>query len=218
MEDKNEETKLTQFLHQNGYFCIMCNSKEQFQEQLALSLDMISLVIIDVYNYQADIFTTCLDIKRNSYSPFVVIIGNEPEENSQISALDAGADDFIHKPVKPQIFLRRIQALLFRKKVFKNFDPYISVNLHMDEQRHIAVKNKTQYFLPKKEFELLYLFYNKPDKIFSRQEISRVIWEEEKTTKYRIIDVLIRNLRKKLGNDIIRTRKGYGYGLNKKAV
>jgi two-component system, OmpR family, alkaline phosphatase synthesis response regulator PhoP len=219
-ENKNEEQKLTEYLQKHKYHCISCSSKARFDELLDTSLHTISLVIIDLDIKETDAILACNEVKNRkdiTNHPFVVIVSDKAEEFTQVTALDLGADDYIIKPLKPQLFLKRIEAILSRKLTNGNHKSGNNPvdGFFIDLERHLIVIDNETFELPKKEFELMNLFYSVPNKIFSREEIAVVLWNEEKIAKQRTIDVHIRNIRKILGRDLIKTVKGFGYGLNK---
>jgi two-component system alkaline phosphatase synthesis response regulator PhoP len=217
-ESKEEEQKIVEYLQKHKYHCISCNDKKGFDSLLDASLNAISLVIIDLDVKETDAILACNEVKSRKDTtnhPFVVIVSNKAEEFTQVTALDLGADDYIMKPLKPQLFLKRIEAILSRKLVPSENGHHHKEGFFIDKERHLIIIDSDSFELPKKEFELLNLFYSVPNKIFSREEIAVVLWNEEKIARQRTIDVHIRNIRKVLGHDLIKTVKGFGYGLNK---
>jgi len=148
-------------------------------------------------------------------NPYIVFLTARSEDFSQIAGFDAGADDYITKPIKPKILVSRINALFKRKrnneihqtdKVLQISDDFL-----IDRERYLVVKNKKEITLPKKEFELLLLFASKMDKVFTREEIFSKVWGDDIIVGDRTIDVHIRKIREKIGNDYIKTIKGIGY-------
>ena len=218
-ENKEEQQKLSEYFQKHKHRCISCVDKKNFDEVLESSLNSISLVIIDLDIKESDAILICNEIKNKKDSPnhpFVVIISDKAEEFTQVTALDLGADDYILKPIKPQLLLKRIEAILTRRPLLTNKKFSDSVNgLYIDNERHLVHIGSNSFDLPKKEFELMNLFFSVPNKIFTREEIAVVLWNEEKIARQRTIDVHIRNIRRILGNDLIKTVKGFGYGLNK---
>jgi two-component system alkaline phosphatase synthesis response regulator PhoP len=150
--------------------------------------------------------TSCRD--RNHFDQLI---------DTQVTALDLGADDYILKPVKPQLFLKRAEAILSRKRTDAPHKNGNASGLTIDKERYVVMVDNSSYELPRKEFELINLFYSVPNKIFTREEIAIALWKEEKIAKQRTIDVHIRNIRRILGKNLIKTVKGFGYGLNKVA-
>jgi two-component system alkaline phosphatase synthesis response regulator PhoP len=129
---------------------------------------------------------------------------------TQIQALDVGGDDFITKPIKPQVLLSRIQALLRRRKADEQAVIKIA-DLEIDRESVLVKRGEEIIELPRKEFELLWLLVSKPGKVFTREEIYTKIWGSDVIVGDRTMDVHIRKLREKIGQDYIKTLKGVGY-------
>lgn len=145
--------------------------------------------------------------------PFVFFTDAQ-DDFTQIVALNSGADDYILKSTKPNVVSARITSLL-RKAHFAHL--HISKNnsvFSIDREKYLVFKEGNKISLPRKEFELLSLLHSSPKKVFSRKEISRIIWGEESLFKNRTIDVHIRKLREKLGERYIKTIKGVGYSFD----
>ena len=176
------------------------------------------LIILDVMMPGMDGIETCGEIKRipalkNTIIAFLTARG---EDYSQIAGFDAGADDYISKPIKPKVLISRVKALLKRYKHETVADKEISAvvtigDLVIDQERYIIVNKGEELVLPKKEFELLLLLTSKPDKVFTRDEIYNGVWGDAIIVGDRTIDVHIRKLREKIGRDHITTIKGVGY-------
>jgi two-component system alkaline phosphatase synthesis response regulator PhoP len=138
------------------------------------------------------------------------------EDYSQIAGFDAGGDDYIAKPIKPKVLVSRIKALLKRQGSVGAVEVSTSLSedvagIRMDRERFLVVKAGEDLVLPKKEFELLALLHSKPNKVFTRDEIFSAIWGDNIIVGDRTIDVHIRKLREKIGDDYIKTIKGVGY-------
>ena len=135
------------------------------------------------------------------------------DDVSEISAFGAGADDFINKPIKPQVLLSRVKALLRRNISEENEElSIIKANgITIDLERHIVIQNDNELSFPRKEFKLLKLLIKKPNKVFTRESILEKIWGDDVVVGDRTIDVHIRKLREKIGDDLIKTVKGVGY-------
>ena len=132
------------------------------------------------------------------------------DEATQIKGLSTGADDYLSKPVSPNIFITKVQSLLRRAK--KEETKEVSINgLTIDPERFLVVYNEEEFSLAKKEFELLYLLASKPGRVFLRNEILSQVWGNDVIVGDRTIDVHIRKIRQKLGVDCITTVKGVGY-------
>jgi len=219
-EDKDEEEKLCDYLQNHDFNCIRCEGKKHFDELAESVVFPNSILVIDLEIKETDAILACNEIKNKNRinTPFVIIIGHKPEEYTHVTALDLGADDYIVKPYLLQLFLKRIQALSRRKNMGLEKRNDNGSDFYIDSERHVVVMNETTFELPKKEFELLKLFYSVPNKIFTREEIAVLLWKEESIARQRTIDVHIRNIRKTLGKDLIKTVKGFGYGLNRQAL
>jgi len=150
---------------------------------------------------------------ENSIIAFLTARG---EDYSQIAGFEAGADDYITKPIKPKVLISRINALLRRISSFEysggSENPVIRKgDLIIDREKYLVLKNDEEIILPKKEFEMLLLLSSKPGKVFTRDDIFRMVWDENVIVGDRTIDVHIRKLREKIGDEYIKTIKGVGY-------
>jgi two-component system alkaline phosphatase synthesis response regulator PhoP len=173
------------------------------------------LIVLDVMMPEMDGIETCRQIREiNTLNNSVItFLTARNEEYTQISGFDVGADDFITKPIKPRVFLSRVKALLRR---YKNETPAVSEivslgELKIDTEKHMVYKGNNAMELPRKEFNLLMLLSSKPGKVFKREDILDKVWGDEVVVGDRTIDVHIRKLREKLGEDYIKTVKGVGY-------
>jgi two-component system alkaline phosphatase synthesis response regulator PhoP len=133
------------------------------------------------------------------------------EDYSQIAGLEAGADDYVSKPIKPKVLITRIKALLRRKSQGTSSAENSNKGLIIDRDRYIIEKDGEVMHLPRKEFELLSLLASKPNFVFERDVILEKVWGTDIVVGDRTIDVHIRKLREKIGNDYIKTVKGIGY-------
>lgn len=175
------------------------------------------LILLDVMMPEMDGIETCEEIRKipilkNTLIAFLTARG---EDYSQIAGFDAGGDDYVTKPIKPKVLVSRIKALLKRiNAVEAEIVPPVQKpdsNLIIDRERFIIIKKGEKIVLPKKEFELLTLLYSKPQKVFTRDEIFSIIWGDDIIVGDRTIDVHVRKLREKIGEDHIVTIKGVGY-------
>jgi two-component system alkaline phosphatase synthesis response regulator PhoP len=136
------------------------------------------------------------------------------EDYSQVAGFDAGADDYITKPIKPKLLVSKVKALLRRSKEQEQNSETLNVGgIVINREEYKITKDNVEIVLPRKEFELLYLLASKPGKVFKREEILDTIWGNDVIVGGRTIDVHIRKLREKLGEDFFRTIKGVGYKL-----
>jgi two-component system alkaline phosphatase synthesis response regulator PhoP len=144
---------------------------------------------------------------------FMVFLTARSEEYSEISGFNVGADDYIAKPIKPRALISRINAILRRNTMTETeVDNKLEIgNLVIDREAYLVYQDGKKIVLAKKEFELLYLLASKPGKVFTREVILNNIWEDSVVVTNRTIDVHIRKLREKLGDDYVTTVKGVGY-------
>jgi two-component system alkaline phosphatase synthesis response regulator PhoP len=173
------------------------------------------LIILDIMMPKMDGIETCRQIREidKLKNTFIVFLTARDEEFVEIMGFSAGADDYISKPIKPRALLSRINAILRRSGGKEEVvQPKIQVNdLSIDRETYMVTKGNEQIVLAKKEFELLFLLASKPGKVFSRDMILEQIWGNDVVVINRTIDVHIRKLREKVGEDYIQTVKGVGY-------
>jgi two-component system, OmpR family, alkaline phosphatase synthesis response regulator PhoP len=177
------------------------------------------LVILDVMMPEMDGITACEEMRKipSLNNTIIALLTARGEDYSQIAGFDAGADDYITKPIRPNVLVSRVKALL--KRTGETVAAPVQVdsntvnigNLHIDKERYLIRINDNEMILPRKEFELLSLLVSKPGKVFTREEIYHSVWGENVVVGDRTIDVHIRKLREKIGNDHIKTLKGIGY-------
>jgi two-component system alkaline phosphatase synthesis response regulator PhoP len=173
------------------------------------------LIVLDVMMPEMDGIETCKEL-RSSHEckdALIIFLTARTEDYSQIAGLDAGADDYVSKPIKPRVLISRINALLRRRTTPENGSTIIDVGggISINKESYSVKIGTTDLSLPKKEFELLNLLASKPGKVFSREDILHKIWGEDVVVGDRTIDVHIRKLRQKLGDEKIKTLKGIGY-------
>jgi len=172
------------------------------------------LIILDVMMPDLDGIETCRVIRempelKNSLIAFLTA---RSEDYSQIAGFDAGADDYINKPIKPRVLVSRVKALLRRSTPAETSSDVLQVNgFVIDREKYLIVKDNAEIHLPKKEFELIALLASKPGKVFTREDILKSVWGDDVVVGDRTIDVHIRKLREKVGEKYIRTIKGVGY-------
>ena len=178
------------------------------------------LILLDVMMPEMDGIETCEELRklpalRNTIIAFLTARG---EDYTQVAAFEAGGDDFIIKPIKPKVLMSRIKALMKRYRnsamIYEEEDEKVikKRTFSIDKEKFIVVKdNGEEITLPKKEFELLNLLISKPEKVFTRDEIFQLVWGDNIFVGDRTIDVHIRKLREKLGDEYIKTIKGVGY-------
>lgn len=175
------------------------------------------LILLDVMMPGMDGIETCEELRKIPFLKNVIIafLTARGEDYSQIAGFEAGGDDYISKPIKPKVLVSRIKALLKRSVTNEALiETEVNKNqrvIEIDRDRFVILKNGKEIVLPKKEFELLALLYSRPQKVFTRDEIFSAIWGDDIIVGDRTIDVHIRKLREKIGEEHINTVKGVGY-------
>ena len=173
------------------------------------------LIILDVMMPEMDGMEACEIIRntRGLENTIIAFLTARAEDYSQVAGFDAGADDYITKPIKPKVLVSKIKALLRRLK--EDTAPPEEVlkvgNIIINREEYKVINNGNEIFLPRKEFELLALLASKPDKVFKREVILDKVWGQEVIVGGRTIDVHIRKLREKIGDEHFKTVKGVGY-------
>ena len=174
-----------------------------------------NLIIMDVMMPNMDGIQACENLRADEKfnDTIIMFLTARGEDYSHVAAYEAGADDYVTKPVKPKVLVSKVKGLLRRfKKVNDNDINIIEHNdIKIDKEKYkVYISGKT-LILPRKEFELLYLLASKPDKVFKRDKIMENVWGGEVIVGDRTIDVHIRKLREKVGDKYIKTLKGVGY-------
>ena len=170
------------------------------------------LIILDVMMPEMDGIEAC-EIIRNDpkiAKTLITFLSARGEDYSQIAGFNAGADDYITKPIKPKVLMSKVKSLL--RRISDEKDEIIKFNdLIIDRSRYKVIFHKIELSLPRKEFELLFLLASKPGKVFKRDFILESIWGKDVIVGDRTIDVHVRKLREKIGDSYFKTVKGVGY-------
>jgi len=172
------------------------------------------LILLDVMMPEMDGIETCQEIRGvdDIKNTLIAFLSARGEDYSQVAGLDAGADDYITKPIKPRLLVSRVKAILRRKSGVEEVNANEQEgNIRIDREKYLVYKEGEELSFPKKEFELLALLISKPGKVFTREVILESVWGGEVVVGDRTIDVHIRKLREKLGDHYIKTIKGVGY-------
>lgn len=172
------------------------------------------LVLLDIMMPEMDGVETCRRLREmpEAQNAFVIFLTARSEEYSEVAAFDVGADDYITKPIKPRALLSRINAVFRRDHKLAQPSGLIEVDgLRIDRTSYTVTVKGKQVSLPKKEFELLYFLAQNPNKVLSRDELLQHIWGTDVYVVARTVDVHIRKVREKIGEDYITTVKGVGY-------
>ena len=175
------------------------------------------IILLDVMMPEMDGIEACRLIREipSLNNSRIIFLSARNEDYTQLSAFDAGADDYISKPVKPKILLKKISSIFKRIHKKENKIQLIDLGeIKIDRNKYLVFINKNEIQLPKKEFELFFLLASKPGNVFSRDEIMNKIWGSDVIVGDRTIDVHIRKLREKIGDLYFKTVKGIGYKFN----
>ena len=211
-DDKDILTFLSYNLRKEGYRIFTATDGEEAITQVKKIQP--SLILLDVMMPVLDGIEACRLIRssRLNEEPIIAMLTARSEEYSEIAGFEAGADDYINKPIRPRLLIKKIESLLRRNynltnTISQSKEHGISIN----REKYSASKDGHEISLPKKEFELMELFVSNTGKVFGRQQILSLLWDEDTIVGERTVDVHIRKLRERFGNEIIRTIKGVGY-------
>lgn len=212
----DDEPDVLEFLSYNlnkeGY-CVL-KAKNGIEALKVLQKEQPHLIILDVMMPGLDGIEVCKQIRTmpEFKDTVIVFLTARGEEYSQIAGFESGADDYITKPIKPQIFLTRVKAWLRRYKPDTSSEDVNVLNdITINREKYLVIREGKDIALPRKEFELLNLLTSKPNKVFTREEIYTKIWGNDVVVGDRTIDVHVRRIREKIGIDNIKTIKGVGY-------
>ena len=211
-ENKQELIAIADYLSAEGFQLKKAENGNGINKKLEeYSPDLILLPVEMSSNNGIDL---CQTIKSGSKTAdiSIILLSSIKEEFTQVVGLESGADDFLFQPIHERVLLGRVNALLKRKKS-GSFD-FSNTPLVIDNERYLIIKEGEEYYLPKKEFEILSLLHSRPNKVFSREEIKNAIWENFEKVRGRTVDVHIRKIREKIGDNLIATIKGVGYRLD----
>jgi two-component system alkaline phosphatase synthesis response regulator PhoP len=172
------------------------------------------IIILDVMMPELDGIETCERLRQEEQfqDTIIMFLTARGEDYSYVAAFDAGADDYVTKPIKPKVLLSKVKGLLRRLKKKETVKELLEFdNLLIDQEEYKVTLNESELSMPRKEFELLYLLASKPGKVFKREKIMEKIWGSDVVVGDRTIDVHIRKLREKIGDRYFKTVKGVGY-------
>lgn len=215
VDDEQDILEMLEYnLRKEGFLVFTANNgKEGLDKAQVVKPD---LIVLDIMMPEMDGIETCRNLRElyELRNAIIVFLTARSEEYSHIAAFQAGADDYITKPVKPGIFVSKVKALLRRANNAIDELPrevLSAGNFVIDRDRYMVIKDEQHIYLPRKQFEFIALLASKPQKVFSREEILSTVWGTDVVVNDRTIDVHIRKIREKLGEDAIRTIKGVGY-------
>jgi len=217
----DDEEDIIEFLSYNlkkeGYKVITANNGQNAIKKAIKHSP--SLILMDVMMPEMDGISAVKEIRKihKLSDTIIVFLTARAEDYSQIAGFDAGADDYVTKPIKPKVLISRISALLRRHSSKKEVsqETFEVNNLIINIERFVIIKNGKEIILPNKEFKIVHLLASVPDKVFSRDEIFQKIWGNDVIVGDRTIDVHIRKIREKIGMEYIKTVKGVGYKFNR---
>lgn len=199
-------------LSQEGYQIVTAkNGREAIAKA---KKELPQLIIMDVMMPEMDGMEACENIRKIPELSHTIItfLTARSEDYSQVAGFDAGADDYIAKPIKPKLLVSKVKALLRRLKETEQNSETLNVGgIEINREAYKIIKDEKEIVLPRKEFELFYLLASKPGKVFTREEILDKVWGNEVIVGGRTIDVHIRKLREKIGDELFKTIKGVGY-------
>ena len=217
----DDEEDIVEFLSYNlikeGYKVITAtNGKSAIKKAIKYKP---SLIVMDVMMPEMDGVSAVQEIRKikELNDTIIVFLTARAEDYSQIAGFEAGADDYVTKPIKPKVLISRIAALLRRSSKIEQFHNQILEvnNLIINKEKFVIQKNGNEIVLPNKEFKMVYLLASAPDKVFSRDDIFQKVWGNDVIVGDRTIDVHIRKIREKIGVEYIKTVKGVGYKFNR---
>ena len=185
------------------------------QDALALAQKLKpELILLDLMMPGMDGIEICTELRssKGHYQPLIVFLTARAEDYSQVAALESGADDYIVKPIRPRLLITKIESILRRSSVgFSEEMEMDTGKFILDRGSHQIIQNGEAIELPRKEFDLLSLLISRPGYVFTREQIMDTVWGNETVVGDRTIDVHIRKIREKIGDDCIKTVKGVGY-------
>ncbi len=199
-------------LSQEGYQIFTANNGKEAIVKAKKELP--HLIILDVMMPEMDGIEACENIRKipELQETIITFLTARAEDYSLVAGFDAGADDYIAKPIKPKVLVSKVKALLRRLKDDNQVTSTLTVgDIEINREEYKIISSGKEIILPRKEFELFYLLATKPGKVFTREEILDKVWGNEVVVGGRTIDVHIRKLREKIGDDFFKTIKGVGY-------
>ncbi len=214
VDDEPDILELIEYnLKKEGYQVFLARNGQEAVAEAKRSLP--DLIVLDIMMPKMDGNEACRIMRTmpEFKNTFMVFLTARSEEYSEIAGFNVGADDYIAKPIKPRALVSRINAILRRNAPAEDVvDNKLEIgDLIIDREAYLVYQSGVKVVLAKKEFELLYLLASKPGKVYTREVILKNIWEDSVVVTNRTIDVHIRKLREKLGDDCVATVKGVGY-------
>lgn len=215
--DAHTFSLISQMLEEKGYDIFSVSNIRDVKEKSILFAP--DVIILDVTIGDENGIAICNELRELKVlnDPIIIFYTNHKDDFVQISALNAGADDYIIRPIKDEILLHRIEALL--RRVNRNNIQQVGYSDNnqqfvVDRDLYAVFIEGQKIFLPRKEFELLWLFYSSPGKVFTREEIFKNVWGENSINGNKSIEVHIKKLRNKIGDKYVKTIRGVGYKMH----
>jgi two-component system alkaline phosphatase synthesis response regulator PhoP len=217
VNEKSQILKTISFLKEKDYTIYIANTEVEFNK--FLTENSIDLVVVELDFEFKDAISITNEIRnlKSIIQPNIIIFSNKHDDYIQITAFNAGADDYICTPIKPILLEARIEAFKKRRidELFiSDINSELNKKFYVDRDQYLVITEAGKISLPRKEFEMVDLMFQNSKKIFTRNDFANIIWHSNEVANSRTIDIHIRNIRKLLGNEIIRTSKGIGYSLN----
>ena len=213
VDDDPDVIEIIRFnLDQEGYSISTASDGKKAIEEA--DREVPHLIIMDVMMPNMDGIEACGLLRKDPRfkETIIMFLTARGEDYSHVAAFDAGADDYVTKPVKPKILVSKVKALLRRlREEDKNQEKFQIGKLTIDREEYKVTFDGKVFLLPRKEFELLFLLASKPEKVIKREKIMEIVWGSEVVVGDRTIDVHIRKLREKIGDKYFKTVKGVGY-------
>ena len=211
VDDEPDIVEIIRFnLKQNGYK--ISTASDGLEAIKVAEKEIPHLIIMDVMMPNLDGIEACERLRQDDRfsDTIIMFLTARGEDYSYVAAFDAGADDYVTKPIKPKVLLSKVKGLLRRLKEKESKNIYVFNKLTIDRDSYKVINEHKELSLPRKEFELLFLLASKPGKVFTREKIMDKVWGGD-VVGDRTIDVHIRKLREKIGNRYFKTVKGIGY-------
>jgi two-component system alkaline phosphatase synthesis response regulator PhoP len=213
IDDEEDVLEFLQYVLEKESFIVKTakNGKEGLKKAETFEPD---LILLDRMMPEMDGVEACKIFRSNSKfdTTKIVFLTARDEESMQIEGFEIGADDYIAKPIKSKLLVSKIKSIMRRSPKMANKVNIISYkHIAVDKDRYLVINGNDEIVLPRKEFELLSLLISKPDHVFRREDILEQIWGKEVFVGDRTIDVHIRKLREKIGDNYFSTVKGIGY-------
>ena len=213
VDDEPDVVEIIRYnLDQEGYKIYTASDGKEAIEKAKKKIP--HLIIMDVMMPKMDGIDACEQLRNDIRfnDTIIMFLTARGEDYSYVAAFDAGADDYVTKPIKPKVIVSKVKALLRRLKKEEQTQEKIQIGkLVIDREQYEVTHMDKSFSMPRKEFELLYLLASNPDKVIKRDKIMEIVWGSEVVVGDRTIDVHIRKLREKVGDKYFKTVKGVGY-------